>query len=86
MKRFGVQALFYGHDHVFTDTIADGIHYVCVGAAGAPWKFTTHETGYDRYWTADGYTWVTVQKNGMTVSFVSAENEEIHRFFIPEKE
>jgi hypothetical protein len=34
MKQFGVQALFYGHDHVFTDEVVDGIHYVCAGSAG----------------------------------------------------
>jgi hypothetical protein len=41
MRQYGVQALFYGHDHVFTDIVVDSIHYVCVGSAGAPWKFGT---------------------------------------------
>ncbi|MBW2307416.1 MAG: metallophosphoesterase [Deltaproteobacteria bacterium] len=70
MQQFGVQALFYGHDHVFTDTIVDGIHYTCVGSAGAPWKFGRAETGYDTYWTPSGYTWVDVDAGSLTVSFI----------------
>jgi 3',5'-cyclic AMP phosphodiesterase CpdA len=69
MRRFGVQALFYGHDHVFTDTIVDGVHYICVGSAGAPWKFTTQETGYEKYWTPSGFTWVDRGKDFLRVSF-----------------
>ena len=46
MMRHGVQIFFYGHDHVFTDMVVDGIHYTLPGSAGAPWKFTESETGY----------------------------------------
>lgn len=53
MKKYGVQAFFYGHDHVFTDTVVDGIHYICPGSAGAPWKFDRSDTGY---WTPYGFT------------------------------
>jgi hypothetical protein len=87
MRQFGVQALFYGHDHVFTDIVADGIHYVCVGSAGAPWKFGTQETGYERYWTPSGFTWVDVGRESLRVSFVGAseaiaEGETLHSFVI----
>ncbi|MDB9822944.1 metallophosphoesterase [Deltaproteobacteria bacterium] len=73
MRKFGVKALFYGHDHVFTDIPVDGIHYVCVGSAGAPWKFPKENTGYERYWTESGYTWVDVHKDKLTVSFVKPD-------------
>ncbi len=87
LKDFNVQALFYGHDHVFTDIPVDGIHYVCVGSAGAPWKFDTKETGYDNYWTPSGYTWVDVEAEKVTVSFIAAGNQipeekTLHRFEI----
>ena len=73
MLRYGVQALFYGHDHVFTDIAVDGIHYVCVGSAGAPWKFGTAETGYQKFWTPSGFTWVDVSRESLRVSFIAAD-------------
>jgi 3',5'-cyclic AMP phosphodiesterase CpdA len=87
MKKFNVKALFYGHDHVFTDIPVDGIHYTCVGSAGAPWKFTTEETGYTKYWPDSGYTWVDVNDNKVKVSFirpdkVKPEGEVLHQFKI----
>ena len=90
MMKFGVNALFYGHDHVFTDTVVDGIHYVCSGSAGAPWKFTTAETGYDKYWPSSGYTYVDVGNDSLKVSFnrpdvQSGEDEVMHSFEISKK-
>ena len=85
MRKFTVTALFYGHDHVFTDIPVDGIHYVCVGSAGAPWKFPKSCTGYDTFWPDSGYTWVDVHDNRLTVSFIrpdpeKPEGEILHRF------
>lgn len=87
MKEFNVQALFYGHDHVFTDIPVDGIHYVCVGSAGAPWKFTEAVTGYDKYWKPSGYTWVDVYGNKVKIAFIEAntsstEYKVLHSFEI----
>jgi 3',5'-cyclic AMP phosphodiesterase CpdA len=88
MRQFGVQALFYGHDHVFTDIAVDGIHYVCVGSAGAPWKFGTEETGYERFWTPSGFTWVEVSEESLRVSFVGTGDAApggrvLHSFVVP---
>jgi len=85
LRQYGAQALFYGHDHVFTDMAVDGIHYICVGSAGAPWKFGTAETGYDRFWTPSGFTWVEVSSESLRVSFVRpdpqiAEGVVVHNF------
>jgi hypothetical protein len=87
MRKFNVKALFYGHDHVFTDIPVDGIHYVCVGSAGAPWKFTREQTGYKKYWPESGYTWVDVNRDKLTVLFVKPdplkpEGEVLHKFDI----
>lgn len=87
MQQYGVQVLFYGHDHVFTDMTVDGIHYTCVGSAGAPWKFTREETGYERSWTPSGYTWVEVGEDSMHVSFIkpgkgAIEGEIMHTYTI----
>ncbi|MFO7181727.1 MAG: metallophosphoesterase, partial [Pseudomonadota bacterium] len=50
MLDHGVQIFFYGHDHVFTDMVVDGIHYTEPGSAGAIWMFSGLETGYTQYW------------------------------------
>ena len=76
MKKFYVNALFYGHDHVFTDMQVDGIHYTCAGSAGAPWKFTTDETGYRKYWPDSGYAWVDVYREKIQVSFIRPDIEK----------
>ncbi len=73
MKQFGVQAFFYGHDHVFTDIEVDGIQYICVGSAGAPWKFPESMTGYKKYWTPSGYTWVEVSEDRVKISFITLD-------------
>ena len=77
MKTYGVQALFYGHDHVFTDIPVDGIHYICVGSAGAPWKFDTDVTGYENYLTPSGYTWVSVDDSHIKVSYIRPDPDDI---------
>lgn len=87
MRQFGVQALFYGHDHVFTDIPVDGIHYICVGSAGAPWKFPESVTGYRKFWTSSGYTWVDVHKDKLKISFIKpdvlqAGGKVLHSFTI----
>lgn len=71
MKDNGVQIFFYGHDHVFVDMTVDGIHYTEVGASGAPWKFTTAETGYTDYWSESGWARVDVSSASVRVSFLS---------------
>ncbi|MCX7727382.1 MAG: metallophosphoesterase, partial [Chitinispirillaceae bacterium] len=43
MLKYGVQIFFYGHDHVFTDMVVDGIHYTLPGSAGDIWKFVQAE-------------------------------------------
>lgn len=73
MLKYGVQAFFYGHDHVFTFQEADGIPYICVGSAGAPWKFTSEETGYPWSVPDSGFVWVDVDREQMNVSFIAPD-------------
>ena len=82
MKEFDVSALFYGHDHIFTDIPVDDIHYTCVGSAGAPWKFTTEETGYKSYIPDSGFTWVDVFEDRLDISFIKHDGEALYRFEI----
>ncbi|MBL8840089.1 MAG: metallophosphoesterase [Planctomycetes bacterium] len=74
-RRHGVQVIFYGHDHVFTDLEVDGIHYTLPGTTSAPWRFSAAETGYDRFWTDSGYARVDVAPAQMSVEFVNLAGE-----------
>lgn len=71
MVQHGVQTFFYGHDHVFTDMVVDGVHYSLPGSAGAPWKFVGAETGYTDYFTDSGYARVSVSPESVNVEYVS---------------
>jgi 3',5'-cyclic AMP phosphodiesterase CpdA len=71
MQEHGVQVFFYGHDHVFYDMVVDGIHYSTPGSAGAPWKFTTEETGYETYWDESGWALVDVSSEAVHVQFIA---------------
>ena len=82
MMKNGAQIFFYGHDHVFTDTVVDGIHYTLPGSAGAPWKFTTSETGYTDYWPDSGYARVHVSPDQVEVEFVSLGGDVLYSYTV----
>lgn len=84
MIQHGVQIFFYGHDHVFTDMIVDNIHYTLPGSAGAPWKFTTYETGYETYWPDSGYARVHVDSARVRVDFVTETSERLYSYELKE--
>jgi hypothetical protein len=73
MVEYGVQVFFYGHDHVFTDAVVEGVHYTLPGSAGAPWKFDSSETGYTLYWTESGYGRVSVAPDEAHVDFIASD-------------
>jgi predicted phosphodiesterase len=82
MLKYGVQIFFYGHDHVFTDIVVDGIHYLLPGSAGAPWKFDTSITGYTQYWPDSGYGRVTVSPQQVIVDFVATGGQVLNRYLV----
>jgi 3',5'-cyclic AMP phosphodiesterase CpdA len=84
MLEHGVQIFFYGHDHVFTDMVVDGIHYTLPGSAGAPWKFSSGTTGYepDSYWSHSGHGHVTVSPTTVKVDFIALGGEVLHSYTI----
>ena len=69
MKTHGVQAFFYGHDHVFTDEVVDGIHYTLPGSAGIPVKFSKSWTGYEKFWKKSGFAILSVESDHAKVGF-----------------
>jgi Calcineurin-like phosphoesterase len=69
MLEYGVQTFFYGHDHVFTDMIVDGIHYSLPGSAGSIWPFTNDETGYTQSWPDSGWARIDVTPDTAHVAY-----------------
>jgi hypothetical protein len=77
MMRYGVQVFFYGHDHVFTDMVVDGIHYTLPGSAGAPWKFDASLTGYTEYWPDSGFARVEVTGERVLITFIASGGQAL---------
>lgn len=82
MREYGVQIMFYGHDHVFVDDIVDDIHYTLPGSFGAPWKFGRDITGYERFWTDSGHARLTVKPSQTRVEFVNQSGNVFHEFAV----
>lgn len=80
MLRYGVQIFFYGHDHVFTDSVVDGIHYSLPGSAGAPWKFDGSLTGYTQYWPDSGYGRVEIGPTQARITFIAAGGQVLSSY------
>jgi hypothetical protein len=79
-----VQVFFYAHDHVFTDMVVDGIHYLLPGSAGAPWKFDSSQTGYTHYWPDSGYARVSVAPDSAEIDLVSSDGNVLEGLILPE--
>ena len=80
MLEHGVQGFFYGHDHVFTDMVVDGVHYTLPGSAGAPWKFPAEETGYEDFDERSGFALVHVDPDGIAVEFLDLDGKVFRTF------
>jgi hypothetical protein len=78
----GVQIFFYGHDHVFTDMVVDSIHYSMPGSAGAPWMFSSSETGYEQSWLESGWASVNVTPDSVDVQYIGLEGDLIYEYSI----
>ncbi len=83
MVEHGVQVFFYGHDHVFTDMVVDGVHYTLPGSAGAPWKFPAEETGYEDFDERSGFALVHVGPAGLEVEFLDLSGEVFRSYSVP---
>jgi hypothetical protein len=80
MQDYGVQTMFYGHDHVFTDMQVDATHYTLPGSAGAIWFFTEDETGYTDFWSEPGWAKVDVSPDNVHVSFIGLAGDLLHDY------
>jgi 3',5'-cyclic AMP phosphodiesterase CpdA len=46
---YGVKYVFAGHEHLFCQSVHDGVHYVVTGGAGAPSEGSPEEGGFQNY-------------------------------------
>lgn len=83
MLRHGAQIFFYGHDHVFTDIVVDGIHYTLPGNAGAIWPFSSSLTGYSQSWLEYGWGRVTVGPEQVHVQLIKMGGELLYEYTLP---
>lgn len=80
MREHGVQVFFYGHDHLFTDMVVDGIHYTLPGRAGTNWVFDPTLMGYARSWPDSGHARVHVSPEQVRVELVNLDREVLHAY------
>ncbi|HEY4183490.1 MAG TPA: metallophosphoesterase [Polyangia bacterium] len=80
MQDHGVQILFYGHDHVFTDMTVDKTHYSLPGSAGAIWFFPTSQTGYTEDWEVPGWGKVDVTPGGVHVQYLDLTGQILYEY------
>jgi len=83
MLQYGVQIFFYGHDHVFTDMLVDGIHYTLPGCAGAIWPFGQSITGYTQSWLESGWGKITVSPNTVDVQLLKMGGGVLYEYTLP---
>jgi len=47
--QYGVKYVFAGHEHLYYQSVHDGVHYVVTGGAGAPSEGPVEEGGFQNY-------------------------------------
>ena len=82
MREHGAQIFFYGHDHVFTDMVVDGIHYTLAGRAGTNWLFGSDTLGYPTVWRDSGHVRVRVSPAELRVELVNLDREILHAYSV----
>jgi hypothetical protein len=82
MKQAGARFFLYGHDHVFADQVADGVHFVCCGRpswlSSAWWSSPGWREAYGDsaardphdFYAAIGYTRLTISPHRALVQYV----------------
>lgn len=80
MKKHGVQTMFYGHDHVFTDMKVESIHYTLPGSAGMTKKFGKHWTGYHKYRKDSGFAMLSIEKQHAEVKFINLKGKTFYSY------
>lgn len=74
--KYGVTAVFAGHNHFYQRAEVDGIHYIATGGGGAPLYTPGEGMPYVRASkSVFHYTWITIDGDTMTLEAFDPDNE-----------
>ncbi|MBI5526666.1 MAG: metallophosphoesterase [Deltaproteobacteria bacterium] len=65
-EKYGVRAVFAGHDHSYAHAQKDGVHYVITGGGGAPLDTIALHAAWD-YWKQYGLKYDTIHYHAMQI-------------------
>ncbi len=84
-EKFGVRAVFNGHDHIYYHTKREGIHYVVTGGGGAPLYYPDPKKGAiegDKWERAHNYVLCDVNGDKVQMTVNRSDGTLIERFSI----
>jgi 3',5'-cyclic AMP phosphodiesterase CpdA len=83
--KYGVRAVFNGHDHIYYHTLRDGIHYIVSGGGGAPLYYPDPKKGAiagDKWERAHHYLICDVIGDKIEVTVNRSDGSTIEHFVI----
>jgi acid phosphatase type 7 len=82
-KKFGVDAVFSGHNHCYERSFADGIYYIVTAGGGAPLYGPVRKDSVSQLYIKD-YNFCVLEQNGDTlyVNAMDTAMRRIDRFYI----
>ncbi len=84
--KYGVRAVFNGHDHLYYHTVRSGIHYIVAGGGGAPLYPVNASKGLiagDKAESVNNILVVNVKGNQIECEALRSDGSEIEHFMIP---
>ena len=82
-EKYGVRAVFNGHDHIYYHTLRNGIHYLVTGGGGAPLYYPDPKKGAiagDKWERTNNYVLCEVDADKVDVNVCRADGSTIERF------
>ena len=88
LEKYGVDAVFKGHDHFYAHQELDGITYQTLPQPSHPGSQLNHDPALFGYTTGSilggsGFLRVTTQDSGVSIEFVSPDGAVLERYEIP---
>ncbi len=80
-RRFGVDLILSGHNHLYEHSLFEGIHYVVTGGGGAPlYRCDRREVWLLRCAAVHHFLLLEVTGRTVTVTAIAADGSELDRF------
>ena len=83
-KKYGVQLIFTGHDHVFERfTPTDGVHFVTsAGGGGGLYSLTRRLPGSAQFWRTYHFVGITIDGTEMTMEAIGVTGKVFDRMYL----